>query len=132
MGKHGLEECRGTASTARHQVRKGKALPEVNLPKDTKKSFYRYIGNKGKNRTNTCSLRKGNYQLPLKHQSLGKKMVWCCLLLRKYIFNKNYSSSCGQSELSRIVRAQEADPVITSSLNSHITLWISKVLPGLE
>lgn len=100
QGNMAWKECRGTAWTARHQVKKAKALPEVNLAKDikdNKKSFYRYIGNKSKNRGNMCPLR--NSQLPLKHQSLGKKIVWCCLLLWKDIFNKKYSFSCGQSEL---------------------------------
>lgn len=78
QGNMAWKECRGTASTVRHHVRKAKALPEVNLAKDTKdkKSFYRYVGNKRNNRKNVCPLRKGNPQLPLKHQSLGKKRKW--------------------------------------------------------
>ena len=72
--KHKKEACRGwkqgqttwegyreTVRVAREQVRKAKALIELNLARDikgNKKSFYRYIGDKRKTRENVGPLWK--------------------------------------------------------------------------
>ena len=56
-----LEEYRETVRAARDQVRKAKALTELNLARDikgNKKSFYRYVSDKRKTRENVGPLRK--------------------------------------------------------------------------
>ncbi|KFV12791.1 hypothetical protein N339_03014, partial [Pterocles gutturalis] len=61
QGQVAWEEYREIVQTARSQVRKAKALGELNLVrdiKDNKKSFYRYISDKRKTRENVGSLQK--------------------------------------------------------------------------
>ena len=55
------EEYREIVWAAKDQVRKAKALIELNLARDikgNKKSFYRYVGDKRKTRENVGPLRK--------------------------------------------------------------------------
>ena len=61
QGQVAWEECREIVQTARDQVRKAKALIELNLARDVKgnkKSFYRYISDKRKTRENVGPLQK--------------------------------------------------------------------------
>ncbi|KAK4812942.1 hypothetical protein QYF61_002073 [Mycteria americana] len=61
QGQAAWKEYREIVRAARDQVRKAKALIELNLArdiKDKKKSFYRYYGDKRKTRENTCPLQK--------------------------------------------------------------------------
>ncbi|GAB0176249.1 mitochondrial enolase superfamily member 1 [Grus japonensis] len=61
QGQVAWEEYRETVRAARDQVRKAKALMELNLARDVKgnkKSFYRYISDKRKRRENVCLLWK--------------------------------------------------------------------------
>ncbi|GAB0203630.1 mitochondrial enolase superfamily member 1 [Grus japonensis] len=60
QGQVAWEEYRETLRAARDQVRKVKALIELNLArdvKDNKKSFYRYVSNKRRMRENVGPLR---------------------------------------------------------------------------
>jgi len=60
-------EYRETVQAARDQVRKAKALTELNLARDikrNKKSFYRYTSDKRKTRENVESLWKWETWLP--------------------------------------------------------------------
>ncbi|GAB0178869.1 mitochondrial enolase superfamily member 1 [Grus japonensis] len=60
QGQVAWEEYRETARAAREQVRKAKALIEINLArdvKDNKKSFYRYVSDKRRTRENVGPLR---------------------------------------------------------------------------
>ncbi|KFZ52058.1 hypothetical protein N321_07570, partial [Antrostomus carolinensis] len=60
------EEYREIARIARDQVRKAKALTELNLARDVKgnkKSFYRYVGEKRKTRENVGPLQKATGDL---------------------------------------------------------------------
>ncbi|GAB0207445.1 mitochondrial enolase superfamily member 1 [Grus japonensis] len=60
QGKVAWEEYRETVRAAREQVRKAKALIELNLArdvKDNKKSFYRYVSDKRRTRENVGPLR---------------------------------------------------------------------------
>ena len=66
QGQVAWEEYRETVRAARDQVRKAKALIELNLARDVKgnkKSFYRYVGDKRKTRENVGPLRKGTGDL---------------------------------------------------------------------
>ncbi|GAB0179532.1 hypothetical protein GRJ2_000418500 [Grus japonensis] len=59
QGQVAWEEYRETVQAARHQVRKAKALVELNLArdvKDNKKSFYRYVSEKKRMRENVGPL----------------------------------------------------------------------------
>ncbi|GAB0183106.1 mitochondrial enolase superfamily member 1 [Grus japonensis] len=59
QGQVAWEEYRETVQAARDQVRKAKALIESKLArdvKDKKKSFYRYVSDKTKNRKNVSPL----------------------------------------------------------------------------
>ncbi|GAB0193583.1 mitochondrial enolase superfamily member 1 [Grus japonensis] len=61
QGQVAWEQYRETVRAARNQVKKAKALIELNLArnvKDNKKSFYRYISDKRKTRENVGSLWK--------------------------------------------------------------------------
>ncbi|GAB0175820.1 mitochondrial enolase superfamily member 1 [Grus japonensis] len=61
QGQVAWEEYRGPVQAARDQVRKAKALRELNLArnvKDNKKSFYKYISDKRKTRENMGPLQK--------------------------------------------------------------------------
>ena len=61
QGQVAWEEYREIVRAARDQVRKAKALIELNLARDVKgnkKSFYRYVGDKRKTRENVGPLRK--------------------------------------------------------------------------
>ncbi|GAB0185492.1 hypothetical protein GRJ2_001014500 [Grus japonensis] len=60
QGQVAWEEYRETVRAARDQVRKAKALTEINLArdvKDNKKSFYRYVSEKRRTRENVGPLR---------------------------------------------------------------------------
>ncbi|GAB0180270.1 mitochondrial enolase superfamily member 1 [Grus japonensis] len=60
QGQVAREEYRETVRAAREQVRKAKALTEINLArdvKDNKKSFYRYVSDKRRMRENVGPLR---------------------------------------------------------------------------
>ncbi|GAB0182068.1 mitochondrial enolase superfamily member 1 [Grus japonensis] len=60
QGQVAWEEYRETVQAAREQVRKAKALIELNLArdvKDNKKSFYRYVSDKRRMRENVGPLR---------------------------------------------------------------------------
>ncbi|GAB0205150.1 long-chain fatty acid transport protein 6-like [Grus japonensis] len=59
QGQVAWEEYRETVQAARDQVRKAKALIELNLArdvKDNKKSFYRYVSDKGRTKENVGPL----------------------------------------------------------------------------
>ncbi|GAB0208330.1 mitochondrial enolase superfamily member 1 [Grus japonensis] len=59
QGQVAWEEYRGTVRAVREQVRKAKALTEINLArdvKDNKKSFYRYVSEKRRTRENVGPL----------------------------------------------------------------------------
>jgi len=61
QGQVAWKEYRKTVQAAREQVRKAKALTELNLSRDvkgTKKSFYRYVSDKRKTRENVVPLWK--------------------------------------------------------------------------
>ena len=61
QGHVAWEEYREIVQAARDQVRKAKALTELNLARDikgNKKSFYRYVGDKRKTRENVGPLCK--------------------------------------------------------------------------
>ncbi|GAB0185045.1 mitochondrial enolase superfamily member 1 [Grus japonensis] len=61
QGQVAWEEYKETVRAARDQVRKVKALIEINLSRDvkgSKKSFYRYVSDKRKSRENVCPLWK--------------------------------------------------------------------------
>ncbi|GAB0176056.1 hypothetical protein GRJ2_000070800 [Grus japonensis] len=61
QGQVAWEEYRETVQAARDQVRKAKALIELNLARDVKgnkKSFYRYVSDKRKTRKNVGPLQK--------------------------------------------------------------------------
>ncbi|KAM9654465.1 uncharacterized protein ACIBXB_005124 [Morphnus guianensis] len=61
QGQVAWEECREIVQAARDQVRKAKALIELNLARDVKgnkKSFYRYVGGKRKTKENVGLFRK--------------------------------------------------------------------------
>ncbi|KFZ45725.1 hypothetical protein N321_12356, partial [Antrostomus carolinensis] len=65
-GRVTWEEYRQITREARDQVRKAKALTELNLARDVKgnkKSFYRYVGEKRKTRENVGPLRKATGDL---------------------------------------------------------------------
>ncbi|KFV98219.1 hypothetical protein N327_09172, partial [Fulmarus glacialis] len=60
QGQVAWEEYREIVQAARDQIRKAKALIELNLARDVKgnkKSFYRYVGDKRKTRENVGPLR---------------------------------------------------------------------------
>ncbi|GAB0186169.1 mitochondrial enolase superfamily member 1 [Grus japonensis] len=60
QGQVAWEKYRETIQAARDQVRKAKALTEINLArdvKDNKKSFYRYVSDKMRTRENVGPLR---------------------------------------------------------------------------
>jgi len=61
QGQVGWEEYREIVRVAREQVRKAKALTELNLSRDVKgnkKAFYRYVSDRRKTRENVGTLRK--------------------------------------------------------------------------
>jgi len=66
QGQVGWEEYKEIIRAARDQVRKAKALIELNLARDVKgrkKSFYRYVGDKRRTSENIGPLRKETGQL---------------------------------------------------------------------
>ena len=91
QGQVAWEEYREIVRAARGQVRKAKALIELNLARDVKgnkKNFYRYISDKRKTRENVGPLQKG----------LGDLVTW---YMEKAEVLNNFLASVFTSKCSR-------------------------------